>query len=165
MIHSLSLLLLTFAFGGALAAQNAVPPTPLPLVPAAAMASEVPRYLASELAAHPLHPGGLELRIQKFSGPLIGSDGGLIRLSIRIENKSTESRPFALEDLVAVGSDGTQALLALPGHGNYPIFTSVKTQVAPGAHLTLADCQFSVPVLLPARIYYGGQLLLEVTGK
>jgi hypothetical protein len=164
-IRILNPLFPTFALGVALAAQNAAPPSTPPLVPAAAIPCEGSRCRASELAAHPWHAGGLELLIQKFGGPLIGSGDGLLWMSVRVENKSAESRPFALDQLIAVGNDGTQALLALSGHGNFPIFTSVKTQIAPGAHLTLPDCQLSAPVVLPVRIYYGGRLLVEVTGR
>ncbi len=165
MIRILNLLLPTFALGVALAAQNAAPPSTLPRVPEAAISPGGSRYSVSELAAHPLHTSGLDLLIQKFKGPLIGSGGGLLRMSIRIENKSTESRPFALNQLTAVGNDGTQALLTLSANGPFPIFMNMKTRIAPGAHLTLEDCLLSAPVVLPVRLYYGGQLLVEVTRR
>jgi hypothetical protein len=118
---------------------------------------------ASELPQHPFPCDGLLLTIIHFrSDASIGSR----TVGLQLTNPTSGFRPFQSSDLIAVGTDGHQAMLgswAASEVGVYDLHApSGSTGVAPGAMLSL-NYVLEQSAKLSAKLYLGERLIAEIT--
>ena len=112
------------------------------------------RCKASELDQHPIKDGNLSLTISRFKQA---------SFKVSVQNSSENFSPFSPDDLTVIGSDGSHyyievSYIHIPGRSLLP--TPVK--IGPKAHLLLTY-GLNGEVNLPARIFYAGKLVAEIT--
>ena len=113
-------------------------------------ASNSLRCKARDIGGHPFQVGGLTLTIKEFNQSIAGQG----RMTLSLENPTGRFLPFSAKDLVLVDSDGNQSVTL------YQVWADLR--IAPGAHLNLTITLTSV-VKLPGKIYFGDNLLVEIT--
>ena len=108
----------------------------------------------TELDLHPIKTGDFSFTISRFKN---GS------FKILIKNLSGTFIPFIPEDMTVLGSDGSQNYIT-GSFISFPLSWVPPTQIkiAPQAHINLTY-QLSDEVKLPARIYYSGKPIAEIS--
>jgi hypothetical protein len=140
----------------------------LPLLALAlGLAAQAPTQIklkVKELGSNPIRVGQLNLTIRNFQPDTRISKR---RVDLHLQNMTNETARLALDELLIVGSNGSQSSLCgwsetFDGYTVHHLLPTQPVLIAPGAY---RDMSFFLEhsVKLPARIYMGRDLIAEVS--